>query len=93
MIAATGGAVNVQMSARDRRLLDDLDRQFRTIGPGDPCLVFKSGRDMAGAADASAAEFIQLKQLGRQRMAARVALAFLRIDPDDEPAIFGHRYA
>ena len=90
MIAATGGAVNVQMSARDRCLLDDLDRQFGTIGPGDPCPVFESGRDMAGAADASAAEFIQLKQLGRQRMAACVPLAFLRIDPDDEPAISGH---
>ena len=88
MIAATGGVVNVDVSPE--RFLDDLDRQFRTIGPGDPCLVFESGRDMAGAADASAAEFIQLKQLGRQRMAARVALAFLRIDPDDEPAIFGH---
>jgi len=79
MIAATGGVVNVQMSARDRRLLDDLDRQFRTIGPRDRCLVFESGRDIAGAADASAAEFIQLKQLGRQRMAAGVPLAFLRM--------------
>ena len=45
---------------------------------------------MAGAADARVAEFIQLEQFGRQRMTARVPLAFLRIDPDDEPAISGH---
>jgi hypothetical protein len=90
MIAATGGVVNAQMSARGPFLLDDLDRQLRAIGPGDPSLFFEGGRNMTGAAGASVAEFVQFKQFRRQGMAACVPLALFRIDPDDERAIFDH---
>ena len=53
-------------------------------------LVFEGRWNPTGAADARVAQLVQFEQFRCQGMAARMALALFRIDPDDENAAFAH---
>src|SRR5262249_30933384 len=70
-------------------ILDDLNRQLGAVGNGKPCLLRKSRRHAAIAHGACVAKTVEYKQLGRHRLAAVVALAFLGVDAD--PHRFLHR--
>src|SRR4051794_38058970 len=61
-------------------LLGNVDRDFGTVGLGEPCLVFKALGHGAVADLVRVAEIIEFEQLGRQRFAAGVALTLLLID-------------
>ena len=70
MIAAPGGAVNAPSASVP--LLDDIDRQLRTIGSGDPCLAFECGRDIPRAPDARVAELMAVTAERVRDAAARI---------------------
>jgi hypothetical protein len=68
--------------------LDDLDRNFRTIGLGKPRLLLKSGWDGSVADLVRIAETVEFEQFGRQRFAPGVTLALVLVDAD--PQLSGH---
>src|SRR5262249_51432675 len=63
-------------------ILDDLDRHRGAVGHGKPCLLLKSRTYVTVACGARVAKTVEHKQLGRDRLAAIVTLAFLGVDAD-----------
>jgi hypothetical protein len=61
-------------------LFDHLDCDFRTVGLGEPCLIFKPLGNGAVADFVRMAEFVELEQFRRQRLAAGMSLALFLID-------------
>ena len=60
-----------------------------TVGLGEPGLVFQARGHGAVADFVRVAEFVEIEQFGRQRLAARVALTFVLVDADFQ--LSGHR--
>ena len=61
-------------------VLGDVDRDFRTIGFGEPRLVLEPGGHGAVADFMGIAEFVEFEQFGRQRFAPRMSLTLVLID-------------
>jgi len=80
----------VVIAGRRKKLLDDLDGEFRTVGLSKVGLGLESGRHGPVATFAAIAHFVEFEQLGRERKAAGVALALLAIDPNLEPGFLDH---
>src|ERR1700731_4475158 len=67
-------------SSIPRLFVGHLDRDLRTVALREPGLVFQSRRHAAVADFVRIAEFVEIEQLGRQRLAAGVSLALVLID-------------
>src|ERR1700736_4837919 len=67
------------MVSRTGSLLGDFDRDFRTIGFRKVGLVLQTGRHGAVAALMRVAEFVEIEQFGRQRLAARMSLTLVLV--------------
>jgi hypothetical protein len=67
------------------------DRNFRAIGLRKPRLVFQTGGNGTVTDFVCVAEFVELEQLRRQRLASRVALTFILVDADLELSRHGER--
>src|SRR5580704_14458922 len=70
--------------------LGHLDRDLRTIALREPGLVLQSRRHAAVADFVRVAEFVEIEQLGRQRLAAGVSLALVLIDAHLQSRGFRH---
>jgi hypothetical protein len=80
--------------------LNDLDRNFGTIGLGKPRLLFKSSGDGSVADFVRIAEPVEFEQFGRQRFAPGMTLALVLVDANlqlsghfDSPCRCAHRGA
>jgi len=71
-------------------ILADLNRNFRTIGLGEPGLVLEARRHGTVADFMRIAEFVELEQFGRQRFAAGVSLTLVLIDLQPQFGGFRH---
>src|ERR1700692_4545870 len=60
--------------------LGHLDRDLRTVALREPGLVLQSRRHAAVADFVRIAEFVEIEQFGRQRLAAGVSLALVLVD-------------
>jgi hypothetical protein len=67
------------------------NRDFRAVGLRKPRLVLQSRRDGAIADFMRIAEFIEIEQFGRQRLAAGMALTFVLVDT--QPQLGGFRHS
>jgi len=70
-------------------LLDHIDCDFRTVRFGKPGLVFKTGRNDAVPGLMGVAVFVELEKLGRERLAAGMALAFVGINVNPQSLSHG----
>jgi len=68
------------MNVFEGSFLDQLNRDFRTIGSREPSLVLQARRYRAVAALLRVSEFIEIEQFQRQRLLARVTLTFLPVN-------------
>src|ERR1700738_144643 len=81
------------MVSRTGSLLGDFDRDFRTIGFRKVGLVLQTGRHGAVAALMRVAEFVEIEQFGRQRLAARMSLTLVLVDADFQLSRHGRRFS
>src|SRR5260370_37666192 len=71
----------------------DFDRDFATIGFREISLVLQTGRHGAVAALMRVAQFVEIEQFRRQRLAARVSLTLVLVDADFQLSRHGRRFS
>src|SRR5665213_1110304 len=76
------------MNLGARLFFRDVDRHLRAVGLREPRLVLEARRHRAVADFMGVTEFVEIEQFWRQRLAARMALAFVLVDAD--PELSGH---
>src|SRR5665213_988971 len=76
------------MNLGARLFFRDVDRHLRAVGLREPRLVLEARRHGAVADFMGVTEFVEIEQFWRQRLAARMALAFVLVDAD--PELSGH---